>query len=354
MSLLRLAAPFSTFLFFSGFAAAQTSTVVCTLGSAWMLNSFDQNPCDVAASLIVTCTSGSFTVIPLRPGSSYSGPDLIDTSYFKSCMCSTVTYSLLSACGACQGENWMSWSEYSLNCTTTLPPSLFPNPIPLGTRVPYWALIDITSENIWDSNKAFAVGDFPEPAPGAILGHSTATIPVSSTSSASSLFGESSSTVKPASGASSPLPNSSSNIDGNVIVGAAVGGGVAISLIILIGIFLRRRRREAPISVAPPVIGPGASQPPMDEIQQPLTMDNGYTTSSASIPGAIRTSMPGASVALVRNDPNYPSTFPGYEGVPQTPATPPQGAVPSSNTTGNALATTQTSWQQGYHGLPTV
>jgi hypothetical protein len=53
-------------------------------------------------------------------------------------------------------------------------------------------------------------------------------------------------------------------------------------------------------------------------------------------------------------DPNYPSTFPGYQGVPQTPATPPQGAVPSSNTTGNALATTQTSWQQGYHGFPTV
>jgi hypothetical protein len=216
----------------------------------------------------------------------------------------------------------------------------FPNPIPLGTRVPYWALIDITVRRyVFFNDKVFTAPpslrtfgtqtrllqsvvrtlspsfshyqclthtsffvDFPEPAPGAILGHSTATIPVSSTSSASSLFGESSSTVKPASGASSPLPNSSSNIDGNVIVGAAVGGGVAISLIILIGIFLRRRRREAPISVAPPVIGPGASQPPMDEIQQPLTMDNGYTTSSASIPGTVsRTSMPGASVAPVRN-----------------------------------------------------
>ncbi|KAN0114319.1 hypothetical protein V8E52_006815 [Russula decolorans] len=345
------AAPFATFLFFSGFAAAQIYAPVCTVASAWMMNSLGQNPCLVTAYLMGTCNDGSFTIDALIPGDKYPGPSGIQDSDL--CMCNTVAYSLISACGACQGGIWISWSEYSLYCTTTLPPSSFPNPLPLGIRVPQWALIDVTSENIWDSNKAFAVGDFPEPAPGAILGHSTATASVLSTSSASSLFGEPSSTVKPASGASSPIPNSSTNTD--VIVGATVGGVVAISLVVLIGIFLRRRRPEALIPVAPPVVGLRASQPPMDEIQQPLTMDNGYTTSSASIPGTVsRTSMPGASVAPVRNDPNYPSTFPGYQGVPQTPATPPQGAVPSSNTTGNALATTQTSWQQGYHGFPTV
>jgi hypothetical protein len=158
-----------------------------------------------------------------------------------------------------------------------------------------------------------------------------------------------------------------------------VGGVAAISLIIAIGFFLRRRRREAPIPVAPSVAG--ASQPPMDEVQQPLTMHDGYTASS--IPSSIGSSMPGTPVAPIWNvrvscpisrrasmcthcmrflaysffdtqDPNYPSTFLGYQGVPQTPAMPSQGAVPSLNGTGNSLATMQTSRPQGYHGFPTV
>jgi hypothetical protein len=56
-------------------------------------------------------------------------------------------------------------------------------------------------------------------------------------------------------------------------------------------------------------------------------------------------------------DPNYPSTFPEYQGVPQTLATPAQGAVPSHHENdgiGNSLATMQTPPQQGYHGFPTV
>jgi hypothetical protein len=162
-----------------------------------------------------------------------------------------------------------------------------------------------------------------------------------------------------------------------------VGGVVVIAAIagIAIGFFLRSRRSEALPPVAPPVVG--ASQPPMDEIQQPLTMDDGYPASSIS--GTIGSSMHGTPVAPMRfyvrvlcpitrrasmcahrmrflihsffffdaQNPNDPATFPGYQGVPQTPATP-QGPVPSLNGTGNSLATMQTSQPQGYHGLPTV
>ena len=86
----------------------------------------------------------AFTIDTLRPGyeSYYLGPSGIDASDL--CKCNTVTYSLISACGACQGANWLrydpyhcsllntswelthtiiSWSEYSFNCTKTLPPS---------------------------------------------------------------------------------------------------------------------------------------------------------------------------------------------------------------------------------------
>jgi len=142
---------------------------------------------------------------------------------------------------------------------------------------------------------------------------------------------------------------------GAIVVGA-VGGVVVISLAaVAIVFFLRRRRPEAPAPVGPPAFG--AYQPPMDEVQQPLTMDDAYTASS--FPGTIGTSsIPGTPMRIY--DPNDPSTFPGYEGVPQTgyqgvpqtPTTPLQGPVPSLNETGNSLATMQTS--RGYHGLPTV
>jgi hypothetical protein len=163
-----------------------------------------------------------------------------------------------------------------------------------------------------------------------------------------------------------------------------VGGVGTISLVVIaIGFFLRRRRRRALAPAALPVVG--ASQLPMDEIQHPLTMNDG---SSSSIPGTIASSsMHGTPTALMGNvrvscpishrasmcahrmrflarsyffffffdtqDSNYLSTFPAYQGVPQTPTTP-QGPVPPPNGTGNSLATMQTSRQQGYHGFPTV
>ena len=169
-----------------------------------------------------------------------------------------------------------------------------------------------------------------------------------------------------------------------------MGGLVVISLAaVAIVFFLRRRRQDAP-AVTPPVVD--TSQPPMDEVQQPLRMDDGYASSSipgtigtSSIPGTIgissmsplapmriyvRFSCPISRRASVcssharscpffffffdTQDPNDPTTFPGYQEVPQSPATPPQGAVPSLSGTGNSLATMQTSRVQGYNGLPTV
>jgi hypothetical protein len=156
-----------------------------------------------------------------------------------------------------------------------------------------------------------------------------------------------------------PLPSSNSSSNMGAIVGGAVGGVVVIALAaIAIGFFMRSRRSKAPAPVAPPFVGAYQPPPAMDEIQQPLTMDDGYTMSSN--PGTIGSSMPGTPVTQMRiYNPNDPSTFPGYQGsgyqgLPQSPAMPPEGPVPSLNGTGNSLATMQTSRPQGYHGLPTV
>jgi hypothetical protein len=248
-----LAAPLATFLFFSGFAAAQIYAPLCTVAPALALNSLGQNPCEVAARLEATCHDGSFTINALGLGYEYLGPSSTDASDL--CQCNTVTYSLMSACGACQGRFWISWSDYSSNCAKTLPPSSFPNPIPSGTRVPQWALIDITSENLWDLDKAIAVGDSPEQTPGTRLG----------------------------------TQKSSSNT--GIIVGSAVGGVAVISFVIAIVFFLRRRRREAPALVASRAAG---------ESQEPLTMGNGYTASSTPVTIGL-SPMPGTPITPMRN-----------------------------------------------------
>ncbi|KAN0118968.1 hypothetical protein V8E52_004740 [Russula decolorans] len=129
--------------FFPGFAIAVISAPDCRSTWEWSFNSLGQSACMVAAFMMSTCNAGSFTVDPLPQGHSYPGPGGTDDSNL--CKCSTVGYSLLSACAGCQGEHWISWSEYVTNCTTTLPPS-FPNPIPSGTLVPRASGLSSTSQ----------------------------------------------------------------------------------------------------------------------------------------------------------------------------------------------------------------
>ncbi|KAH9014365.1 hypothetical protein EDB83DRAFT_273773 [Lactarius deliciosus] len=93
-------------------------------------------------------------------GNSYT---VSNSSRFNNCLCNSVAYNLLSVCDACQGQNWRAWSNYSSNCLNGLLP-LFPNSVPLGTRVPQWALVDHTLEDNWNATK---VGiDTPEIEPG--------------------------------------------------------------------------------------------------------------------------------------------------------------------------------------------
>ncbi|KAI0246495.1 hypothetical protein BJV78DRAFT_1254372 [Lactifluus subvellereus] len=144
MSRLAILAPF---LLLSGIVVAKVDvpTVDCGPTLSWTSNSIGQNPCVVAAHLMATCSGGSFSMPPLQQNNSYYGPARDDDSDAKDlCKCNTVVYSLLSACDACQQQEWIAWSRYSSNCTTIAPVSSFPYRIPSGTYVPYWALFDVT------------------------------------------------------------------------------------------------------------------------------------------------------------------------------------------------------------------
>ncbi|KAN0119078.1 hypothetical protein V8E52_004525 [Russula decolorans] len=214
LRMLSVAPPLvSLLLFFSGFVVAQVNvTANCTVSSfTWTFNSIGQSPCTVAANMLATCYSGSYTLAPLPSGYAYGGPTH-DSS--NKCQCSTVGYSLASACAVCQGQDPASWSAYVANCTYILPPSQFPNPVPAEVYVPHWAILDVTNENIRNRLASYVAGDNPEYGPGAIFGASGVY-----TSSASA-------------SASSTASSTSSHSGGHVgvIAGGAIGGMAIISI----------------------------------------------------------------------------------------------------------------------------
>lgn len=93
-------------------------------------NSLIQDPCTVTANMMATCTSdncelfvclsflcigglyrltlfAAYTISPLHLGEAYYGPN--GDNDLNSCMCTTVIYSLFSACAGCQGGNWITY-----------------------------------------------------------------------------------------------------------------------------------------------------------------------------------------------------------------------------------------------------
>ena len=101
-----------------------------------MFNSLNESPCDMAASLLQPCYSGSkyvhfflvcdsmfhalvgIDVMPLVTGSYYSGPYY---GYDTVCMCNSVYYSVLSACGYCQGHGYLRWIHYTPEFSCNIP-----------------------------------------------------------------------------------------------------------------------------------------------------------------------------------------------------------------------------------------
>jgi hypothetical protein len=89
-----------------------------------MYNSLTQSPCDVAYELASVCVNGREWFLvqliilvlnslanaaesnpqPLLPDYAYIGPT---PAYANLCLCSSVYYSLKSACGYCQGRQFI-------------------------------------------------------------------------------------------------------------------------------------------------------------------------------------------------------------------------------------------------------
>jgi len=219
------------------------SNVTCLPFYNWTSNSHGQTPCQVASSLLAICNNGPFPIEPLPDSSLYLGPSLQDAN---ACQCSTVTYSLMSACGACQGQTYLSWSVWSENCPMVYISS-FPEPLPAGVAVPGWAYLNVTEEDNFDQTNAKKDSNSTEST--AVLSPTSSSSPsttaktssVSLTTSSHSI--SSSASPSGSASASTSSAEASSEKQANAVGGGVIGGlfGVVIIFALLYWCIYRRR-----------------------------------------------------------------------------------------------------------------
>jgi hypothetical protein len=168
------------------------------------------------------CAGLNFVPVSQLPGPDwvYSGPWV---STATPCKCSMVYYSITSACGHCQYSDFLTWSQWSTNCTAIYT-TQFPDPIPASTRVPHWAYLPIGSDDRWNLTAARKALSGPEST--ATYGHT------------------SSATTAPVGTATVTSGGTTGGANPNIgaIVGGAVGGAIGLALVALLGIWLFRRR----------------------------------------------------------------------------------------------------------------
>ncbi|KAJ6497045.1 hypothetical protein C8R47DRAFT_1113632 [Mycena vitilis] len=241
-----------TFLAFSALlitlVASQSSNVTtCIPLYQWSINTKDQTPCLIGAFLESVC-EGPVQVDTIPQGTHYIGPPTANATL---CRCSTVTYSLISACAGCQDRRFISWTDWSVNCPQ-VEVGQFLQTVPANLVVPSWAYLDVTK-----TNNTFD--------PVLAANQSSASASISSTSSSPTT-----SSIPSVSPPSTPVLASHKSNAG-AIAGGTIGGIAAAALAGLAVLFwLRRRNRSLDQSGHSPSDF-STSPPPMHEYESGRT-----------------------------------------------------------------------------------
>ncbi|TFK30081.1 hypothetical protein FA15DRAFT_197163 [Coprinopsis marcescibilis] len=137
-------------------STSSTPVAEC-VANHWTINSLGQSPCEVAGLLAQVCTGVRLILPQLPERNEYYGPNSTNQN---SCRCSSVLYSLISACAHCQERNYVEWSKYKENCTAAMTPhsGSFPFPLPPGVAVPSWAYQDVEKGDTFDISAAIISG----------------------------------------------------------------------------------------------------------------------------------------------------------------------------------------------------
>jgi len=260
-------------------AAAQSTQPIATCTNAtyqWSFNSLGQSPCVMTSWLGGVCNAGTFNVPPLSPGLVYVGPP---PGAATGCRCSSVFYSLISACALCQSDQFLKWSAYNVNCSTVYP-GVFPFDIPAGTKVPHWAYLDVVASDQF----------LPLAAQAAAGGPESTNVPQSTTTTASATGNTSGSPASTSVPTSLSSSSSSHSSNAGAIAGGVVGGVVGLALVAALVFWWTRRR----------------TQPAQSALVDPMT------TSPAS-PAAVSFNQTAPLIGAASPklyDPSDPSTFP--------------------------------------------
>jgi len=316
-------------------------SAVCTDTSySWTFNSLSQSPCVVGAYLASVCTGSPPSVNDaLPPDYHYNGP-LVSTA--TPCKCSTVYYSVISACATCQDRTYLTWSGWNANCSVTY--TTFPDPIPGGTRVPHWAFLPIGSDDLWNIASAEAAVSGPESTP---TSGPTVLTGLASTST-SGLFTTVTSSGNTGGGAGGGTQSSKSTNVG-AIAGGVVGGVVGLALVALLGVFLFRRRnsnRVAPSSLV------NTSQYPTPTAFAAEKPNLGYNHTGSTMATSFPVpSVVGSGAPMRLYDPSDPTTFPSAMNAGAANGPDPT-LRPSTNATHGGAPGAE--YLYGYNGGPEV
>jgi len=258
----------------------------------------------IAAYLENSCApeGGNWNVPALGPDQSYVGPYTENANY---CSCSSVVYSLVSACAACQNDLWIAWSAWKNNCTADITSlGSWPLDIPAGTAVPDWAYQNVSLHDTFN----ITIPHIDKAPASTYVGVPTASInPHASAASAASAASTSQGAAPSAIIPPPQVSQSSDNSGGSKTpVGAIVGGVIGgIAVLFLLGILafllLRQKRQKA-----------NSEMPLVDQVSN----GPGMTETDSSLPAGFGVGYPSPQRLY---DPSDPSTFP-VMGRGDTPA----------------------------------
>ncbi|KAH7917959.1 hypothetical protein BV22DRAFT_922451 [Leucogyrophana mollusca] len=254
-----------------------STTCLAATGYQWADNTIGQDPCIVAHDLFATtpppCNDNDVLFPPITAGQYYPAPG--GDGDANSCLCNTVIYSLVSACGLCQNATFLYWSQWIADCPVNAAVyQQWPASIPSTTEIPLWAYMPLVN-NSWDGPQAKANA-------------SAVSLQVTSSTQPSG-------TVIPslnASNTATPNNSSSANHTG-AIAGGIVGGVLGVAALVFLGATLWRRRSRSIAHQSTPMYDP---EPHTQYSHNTVISQNPFTNPGASLPRLY--------------DPNDPTTFP--------------------------------------------
>ncbi|RPD66125.1 hypothetical protein L227DRAFT_597437 [Lentinus tigrinus ALCF2SS1-6] len=310
---------------------AQTTNAPCKNGSDynWSYNSLGQSPCLIGAYMMGACQPGGSYDVQALPDVSfwYNGPAADQATL---CSCSSISYSLLSACGFCQGAGWPEWSLWTQNCPSQLVSNgSYPHPIPKGTRIPLWAFVPIAGFlDEFDAVQGMDIGDKLE--------SNGIAAPTGTPTTSGNVGSNGGSSIIPttngvgSTGVGKPSDTSVSSADDHSTNVAAVIGGIIAGLIVfalVAGIviyfcILRKRRKPTSSSAGLPGMvqaqQPGYDTRPLVNYDAPSTpgvnASDPFSVTPTSVPNQWAATPTSESAAVVPT----PSPSP-----PVAPSTPP-------------------------------